>query len=446
MQLEEHPTVQWYRNQTREAQIPVVQEKVDRDWMKDMCLQLGAADVGFVEIDRPGLAAQKDELLSVFPLTKTVMSLVFRLNRESLRTIEHSITNVEFKHSWEHANRTARHIVAELYDHGIRALNAPAGFPYNADHWPGTMWFTSDKINAIEAGVGHMGLNRLVLHPKFGSCVILGTILVATELTSYDSPLDYNPCIDCKLCASVCPTGAIASDGYFDFMSCYNHNYRERLGGFQSWVENVVKSSSVKEYRSRVTDSETISMWQNLSICPQTRCDRCMAVCPAGEGGIGEFLSDRKNYMNTIVKPMKDKEETIYVVPGSDAESHLAKRFPHKTAKRISNGIRPNSVASFVRALPLAFQRHRSEGLNATFHFTFTGNENITVTAVVRDKTITVKPGHVEKPDLHVIADSQTWASFLSKETSLPWALLSRKIRIKGSPKLMAAFAKCFPS
>jgi hypothetical protein len=36
--------------------------------------------------------------------------------------------------------------------------------------------------------------------------------------------------------------------------------------------------------------------------------------------------------------------------------------------------------------------------------------------------------------------------NILAKERSLLWALLRRKIRIKGSPSLLVAFGKCFPS
>ena len=32
------------------------------------------------------------------------------------------------------------------------------------------------------------------------------------------------------------------------------------------------------------------------------------------------------------------------------------------------------------------------------------------------------------------------------KEKSLVWALIRGKIRLKGSPKLLVAFGKCFPS
>jgi Fe-S-cluster-containing hydrogenase component 2/putative sterol carrier protein len=285
----------------------------------------------------------------------------------------------------------------------------------------------------------------LILNPRFGANIVLGTILTDAELASYDAPLEFNPCVECKLCVSVCPVGAIGADGYFDFVSCYTHNYRERLGGFVDWVGKLVASRSVKDYRKRVTDSETVSMWQNLSIGGQTRCDRCMAVCPAGEMQIGGFLEDRKDFAQ-FVKKMHDKEETIYVVPGSDAEAYATSRFPHKKIKRVANGLRPNSATMFLKSLPIAFQRGQAEGLNATFHFTFTGAETCKGTVMIEDKTIKVLDDLVGAADLHITADSRTWNSFLAKEANLPWALISRRIRIKGSPKLMKAFARCFPA
>jgi hypothetical protein len=43
-------------------------------------------------------------------------------------------------------------------------------------------------------------------------------------------------------------------------------------------------------------------------------------------------------------------------------------------------------------------------------------------------------------------ADSETWLRLLRKEASLPWALIRRRIRIKGALRLLAAFGRCFPS
>jgi putative sterol carrier protein len=99
-----------------------------------------------------------------------------------------------------------------------------------------------------------------------------------------------------------------------------------------------------------------------------------------------------------------------------------------------------------LRNLRLVFQPGQAEGLEATYHFTFTGDEERNATVTIRNQTVEVADGHVGTADLHVTADSKTWLGFVAKERSLAWALLSRKVKLKGSPKLLLAFGKCFPS
>jgi Fe-S-cluster-containing hydrogenase component 2 len=299
---------------------------------------------------------------------------------------------------------------------------------------------------AVAAGLGHMGIHRNVIHPKFGNFILLGTVLLDAEVTHASQPLDYNPCLECKLCVVACPVGAIGSDGHFNFSACYTHNYREFMGGFTNWVEQIADSRDAREYRAKMKDSESASMWQSLSYGANYKAAYCMAVCPAGEDVISPFLHDRPQHLRDVVKPLQNKEETVYVVPGSDAEQHVARRFPAKKTKRAGNGLRPKSIRNFLDSLPLVFQRNQSEGLTATFHFTFTGDEEQKATIVIRNKTLELKDGHSGHADLRVTADSRTWLGFLRKDRNLVWALFRGKIRIKGSPRLLLAFAKCFPS
>jgi putative sterol carrier protein len=91
------------------------------------------------------------------------------------------------------------------------------------------------------------------------------------------------------------------------------------------------------------------------------------------------------------------------------------------------------------------FQPGKSAGLNATFHFTFTGSEQLQATVVIHKQQLSVQEGHVGQADLHVTADSQTWIGFLRKERNVVWALLRRKIRLAGPLKLLVALGKCFP-
>ncbi|HEX3036995.1 MAG TPA: SCP2 sterol-binding domain-containing protein [Thermodesulfobacteriota bacterium] len=445
VKLEEHPTVKHYKQ--RVTNKPTAPLKLDADWLRKLCLEAGADDVGFVEIDRSEIDGDRKGILAAFPHTETLISIVCRMNRESIRSPFRSIANTEFHEVGDHVNEVCHSIVSVLEAQGIRALNPAMGFPMEMDRWEiGKTWTVSHKLVAVAAGLGKMGIHRNVIHPKFGSFILLGTILVEAEVTDYEKPIDYNPCVECKLCVAACPTGAIAPDGYFNFSACYTHNYREFMGGFVAWVENIAGSKDARDYRSKVSDAETVSMWQSLSYGANYKAAYCIAVCPAGEDVIGPFLDDRKNYLKDVVRPFQEKEETVYVVPNSDAEAYVARRFPHKITKQVSNGFRPTSIKRFLQGLPLAFQRDKAEGLDATYHFTFTGKEACKATIAIRNRIIQVHDGHVGTADLHVTADSRTWLKFLMKETNILWALIRRKIRIKGLPRLLKEFGKCFPS
>jgi ferredoxin len=448
VQLAEHPTVKQFQARETASKEVARPQTLDRDWLRQMCLEAGADDVGFVEIDRPEIADQKADVLWLLPKTKTFVSFVLRMNRENIRTPARSIANLEFHRTTDETNEAALKIVAALERIGVRAVNGgAAGFPMEADRWGAKMWVVSHKPVAVAAGLGRMGIHRNVIHPKFGNFVLLGTVLMDAEVSEYSHPIDYNPCLECKLCVASCPTGAIGSDGSFNFSACYTHNYREFMGGFNDWVEKIADSKNALDYRKKVSGAESVSMWQSLSFGANYKAAYCLSVCPAGEEVIAPFLTNRKEFLADVVKPLQDKAETVYVVPGSDAEDYVARRFPHKKIKGVSNGLAgQGTIRAFLRGLNFVFQRGKSEGLNATYHFTFTGEEEVKATLVIRDKKLEVYDGHSGTPDFRLTADSQTWLRFLRKEANLAWALLTRKIRIHGSPKLLLAFARCFPS
>jgi ferredoxin len=445
MNLAEHPTVRRFREGDRpdHSQPP---KALDTAWLRQLCLDCGADDAGLVEISRPALDDQRADILRHFPHAKTLLSFVCRMNRGPIRSPARSASNLEFHASYDHSNEVARKVVTALEERGIQTMNPSAGFPMEMDRFPGKIWVVGHKPVAVAAGLGRMGIHRNVIHPKFGNFIVLGTVLLDAEATSYGQPLVYNPCLECKLCVAACPVGAISPDGDFQFSNCATHNYREFMSGFGDWVEKVAESNTSLSYREKVSLSETASMWQSLSFGPNYKAAYCLAVCPAGEDVIGPFLNDRKAFLKDTMRPLTEKEETVYVIAGSDAEEYAPRRFPKKKIKRVSSGIRATSIRGFLFGLKLLFQPGKAAGLNAVYHFTFTGKEPQEATVVIRDGTVQVRDGHEGEADLRVTADSETWLGFLAKERSLLWALLRRRIRIKGSPKLLVAFGKCFPS
>jgi len=128
---------------------------MDSGGLRKICLEAGADDVGFVEAGRPEIADQQSDIHAVFPGTKTLVSLVLRMNRENIRTPARSIANVEFHHTTDQTNEVARKIVAALERAGVRAINGgAAGFPMEADRWGAKMWVISHKPIAVAAGLG----------------------------------------------------------------------------------------------------------------------------------------------------------------------------------------------------------------------------------------------------------------------------------------------------
>jgi epoxyqueuosine reductase len=338
--LARHPSVKAVLAR-REAEPPAGPPPViDTAWLRELCLRAGADDAAAVSLDHPDLTGEREHVLAALPGTRTLVSLVVRMNRDDVRSPARSVANQEFHRAGELINDAARTIVQSLQDNGYRAINPSATFPMEMDRFPGRIWVVAHKTVAVAAGLGAMGIHRNVIHPRFGNFVLLATLLVDAEVSEHGEKLDYNPCLECKLCVAACPVGAIAKNGDFDFLACSTHNYREFMSGFTDWAQTVADSDDAADFRSRVTDSENASMWQSLAFKPNYKAAYCMAVCPAGEDVLGPYLDDRKEFMDTVLRPLQEKAENLYVMPGSRAKEYAERRFPHKSVKEVSGGYR----------------------------------------------------------------------------------------------------------
>jgi epoxyqueuosine reductase len=107
---------------------------------------------------------------------------------------------------------------------------------------------------ARRSGVGWVGKNTLVIHPKAGSYYFLAELILDLELV-YDQPIkDY--CGTCTRCIDACPTEAIAPDGYLvDGSKCISY--------FSIELRNAIP----EDYRGKFEN------WM-------FGCDICQEVCP----------------------------------------------------------------------------------------------------------------------------------------------------------------------
>src|SRR5262249_10393766 len=196
MKLAEHPTVRRFRESN--ARPPADPPKpLDAAWLRQLALDCGADDAGLVDIGRPALDDQRGDILRYFPPARTLLSFVCRMNRGPIRSPAPSASNPAFHATYDPSSEVARRVVAALEARGVQAMNPSAGFPMEQDRYPGKIWVVSHKPVAVAAGLGRMGIHRNVIHPRFGNFIVLGTVLLDAEATSYSQPIDYNPCLEC---------------------------------------------------------------------------------------------------------------------------------------------------------------------------------------------------------------------------------------------------------
>jgi epoxyqueuosine reductase len=95
-----------------------------------------------------------------------------------------------------------------------------------------------DREGAARAGVGFYGKNTLLITRRYGSWVVLGTLVTDVEIEA--SPALTLDCGSCRLCIDACPTHALDDPGVLDSTRCLSYwtqapgaipeEYREELG------------------------------------------------------------------------------------------------------------------------------------------------------------------------------------------------------------------------
>ena len=137
-----------------------------------------------------------------------------------------------------------------------------------------------EKALAVRAGLGHFGKNTLVIHPKFGSFILLSGILTTLTLPTTNNTLR-SRCSSCQKCLQACPTGALKTPYCLDAKRCLSYHLIESK---KPIPKNISKKNPGYIFG----------------------CDICQRICPfnkntkpatekdfSPESGVGAYISEK---------------------------------------------------------------------------------------------------------------------------------------------------------
>jgi epoxyqueuosine reductase len=113
-----------------------------------------------------------------------------------------------------------------------------------------------DREGAARAGVGFYGKNTVLITRRFGSWVVLGTLVTDAEIEA-SAPLGLD-CGSCTRCIDACPTDALDEVGVLDSTRCLSY-----------WTQ---APGSIPEPYREALDGQVYG------------CDICQDVCPWNRG------------------------------------------------------------------------------------------------------------------------------------------------------------------
>jgi len=196
------------------------EETKNYEQLKSVALNEGASLFGVAEI-----LAVKDKFHTLSPRTleglERAISVAFHLSDRVLEDVAEGPTKLYFFH-YQRANMLLDELGLKISNfiqsQGWEALPIPAS---QLVDWEKQLAHVSHKHVAMQAGIGWIGRNNLLVTRQFGARVRLISIL--TNMPLMTDPPAFFGCGDCYACLASCPSQSIKERPEdFEHVGCYH--------------------------------------------------------------------------------------------------------------------------------------------------------------------------------------------------------------------------------
>ncbi|MBN1873927.1 MAG: tRNA epoxyqueuosine(34) reductase QueG [Anaerolineae bacterium] len=192
-----------------------------RDWVA----QGYAAEMAY--LTRPDAMARRADPRRILPEARSVLVVAASYARVSLPSLPPLHGRIS-RYVWGAGQEEDYHrwLLRRLKLLVQRIVEVEGPFPYRCYVDTGPVL---ERAWAQPAGLGWVGNNTCLIHPRLGSYLFLGVALLGLELEPAPAP-QLPTCGTCTRCMDACPTGAIVAPGVIDARRCLSYLTVEHRG------------------------------------------------------------------------------------------------------------------------------------------------------------------------------------------------------------------------
>ncbi len=160
---------------------------------------------------------------------------------------------------------------------------------------------------AVEAGLGTLGLNRMLLTPEFGPRVML-TAVLATMPVEADKRMETALCKgpSCGRCLAACP-GDVIQHWNRDWAACDRYRSPHGFAQLSEFFGKMIDSGEPAQQKAMLRSEDSFNLWQSIlrGSGVVTGCRRCQDVCPVG----ADYDAMLKDALDTVAEDTDAKRQ-----------------------------------------------------------------------------------------------------------------------------------------
>ncbi len=252
--------------------------------VKDLAKEEGADLVGICSEDE--LETSEERVRRIMPDVENIIVVALRHFKPVFETDNIRMAQYNVYTLYHELDEITYQIAKFLDDNGSKAIPVSPYLPVEmSSETQGLVGDVSHRHAAVQAGLGEIGLNGLLITPEYGPRVRLASIVTDAELES-DERFERELCTweECAECVEACPANAIEVDGNVQVGKCAKQVLKHGVPGLMEraseFAEEEADWSDLKEFTA---DPDFWEIWQAATSSMFYDCFECVKNCPVGE-------------------------------------------------------------------------------------------------------------------------------------------------------------------